>query len=406
MPAPANILVANIGSTSLKVRLFEMPSERVLAKAGIERIGSAESPWTVTAPGGGPRSGTGVFPDHAAALRFLDAELGGFAGLAAVGFKPVMARGISGTQFMTAPVLRAMEEFNTLMPAHNPPYIAGVRLFNQMYPGLPCIGTFETAFYDHLPPATYRFPVPLEWEEKYGVRRYGFHGASHRYITDRCAELRGTSQLRIISCHLGGSSSIAAVVNGSAVNSSWGMTAQSGLPQNNRAGDFDCFALIYLARDLGLGLDAVEKALSTQSGLKGMSGLPSGDVRDLLQAARQGNDNARTALEVFTAQIRKFIGQFLVEMNGADVLVFTAGIAENNPCLRAAICAGLDFCGLRLDAAANEAARAGEAVISTPDSKIEVRVIPTNEELVIARNAWKTLQQATQEQTRPISVSR
>ena len=393
MSAKSRILVANIGSTSFKFRLFEMPSERVLAKGGIERIGSAESPYTITVGDAPAKKGSASFPDHAAAIQFLESELGGFGDLAAVGFKPVMARDISGTQFMEESVLRKMEEFNTLLPAHNPPYVAGVRLFNRLYPGLPCIGTFETAFYDEMPVDTYRYPVPLEWEEKYGIRRYGFHGASHRFVTERCAELRGTNQLRIISCHLGGSSSIAAVVNGSAVNSSWGMTPQSGLPQNNRVGDFDCFALIYLARNLGLGIDVVEKALTSESGLKGMSGLPTGDVRDLIEAAQIGKDNARIALNVFVAQIRKYIGQFLVEMNGADVLIFTAGIAENNAELRAAVCANLGFCGLEIDPAANAATRATEAVISTPSSKIEVRVIPTNEEIIIARNAWKKLHQ-------------
>ncbi|MEI6494191.1 MAG: acetate/propionate family kinase [Verrucomicrobiota bacterium] len=393
MSAKSKILVANIGSTSFKFRLFEMPFERVLARGGVERIGSAESPYSITIGDGPAKTGNSSFPDQEAAIRFIESELGGFEDLAAVGFKPVMAKGISGTQLMEEPVLRAMEEFNTLLPAHNPPYIAGVRLFNALHPGLPCIGTFETAFYDQVPVSTYRYPIPLEWEEQHGVRRYGFHGASHRFVTGRCAELRGTDKLRLISCHLGGSSSIAAVVNGKAVNSSWGMTAQSGLPQNNRVGDFDCFALIYLARDLGLGWDAVEKALTTGAGLKGMSGLPTGDVRDLLEAAKNGNGNARIAIEVFVAQIRKFIGQFLVEMNGADVLIFTAGIAENNPGLRAAICANLDFCGLELDPAANAATAATEAVISTPSSKIEVRVIPTNEEIIIARNAWKKLKE-------------
>ena len=393
MSAKSKILVANIGSTSFKFRLFEMPSERVLARGGIERIGSAESPYSLTVGAAAAKNGSASFPDQAAAIRFIEAELGGFGDLAAVGFKPVMARGISGTQFLEEPVLRAMEEFNTLLPAHNPPYVAGVRLFNKFYPELPCIGTFETAFYDKMPVESYRYPVPLEWEEKYGIRRYGFHGASHRFVSARCAELRGTDRLRIISCHLGGSSSIAAVANGVAVNSSWGMTPQSGLPQNNRVGDFDCFALIYLARNLGLGLDAVEKTLTSSAGLKGMSGLASGDVRDLLKAAEKGNANARIALDVFVAQIRKYIGQFLVEMNGADVLIFTAGIAENNPSLRAAVCANLDFCGLELDPAANAAARATEAVISAPTSKIEVRVIPTNEEIIIARNAWEKLKE-------------
>jgi len=385
------ILVANIGSTSFKFRLFEMPSERVLAQGGVECIGSAESPFKVRIGDEPIRKGSATFADYGAAISFVEKALGGFGHLAAVGFKPVGAHNVSGTQHLDETVLRAMEEFNTLLPAHNPPYIAAVRMFNKLYPQLPCIGTFETAFYDDVPIEKRRYPVPLEWESKYGIRRYGFHGASHRYVTQRCAELRGTSKLRIISCHLGGSSSIAAVRDGKAVDSSWGMTPQSGLPQNNRVGDFDCFALIYLARDLGLGLDAVEKALTSQAGLKGMSGLASGDVRDLLAAAASGNEDARIALDVFTGHIRKFIGQFLVELNGADVLVFTAGIAENCPGLRSKICANLDFCGLELDEAVNASVSGTEAILSIPRSKIEVRVIPTNEELIIARNAWTKL---------------
>jgi acetate kinase len=311
--------------------------------------------------------------------------------LAAVGFKPVGARNVSGTQLMDESVLRAMEELNTLLPAHNPPYIAGVRLFSKIHPEIPCIGTFETAFYDEVAVEKWRYPVPREWETKYGIRRYGYHGASHRYVSQRCAELRGTDQLRVISCHLGGSSSVAAIRNGKAVDSSWGMTAQSGLPQNNRVGDFDCFAMLYLARDLGLGFEAVEKALTSHAGLKGLSGLPTGDVRDILEAAASGHEDARIAIDVFVGQIRKYIGQFLVELNGADVLIFTAGIAENNPALRQKICANLDFCGLELDEKLNESVRAQEAVISTSRSKIEVRVLPTNEELIIAREAWKKL---------------
>ena len=394
MAAKSQILVSNIGSTSFKFRLFEMPSEKVLAKGGVERIGSTDCPYTITLGDAAPEKGTASFPDHGAAIRFIEQKLGGFDGVAAVGFKPVMAKGISGTQVLDGRVLKAMEDYNTLLPAHNPPYIAGVRLFNELHPELPCIGTFETAFYDHIGPETYRFPVPLEWEEKYGIRRYGFHGASHRFVSQRCAELRGTDNLRIISCHLGGSSSIAAVVDGKAIDSSWGMTPQSGLPQNNRAGDFDCFALIYLARNLGLGIDAVEKALPSQSGLKGMSSCATGDMRDIEDAAAKGNDNARIALEVLSNQIRRFIGQFLLRMNGADVLIFTAGIGENSPELRAAVCANLDFCGLEIDPAINAATRATETVISTPSSKIEVRVIPTNEELVIARNAWAKLHES------------
>jgi len=392
---PNQILVANIGSTSFKFRLIEMPSERVLAKGGMERIGSADSTFKYQLGNEPEHAGAASFPDYSAAIAFVEKILGGFSHLAAVGFKPVMARGISGTQVLDETVLRAMEEINTLLPAHNPPYIAAVRSFHACHPALPCIGTFETAFYDEVPLENRRYPVPLEWETQYGIRRNGFHGASHRYVTQRCAELRGTKDLRMISCHLGGSSSLTAVRNGIAINSSWGMTPQSGLPQNNRVGDFDVFALVYLARDLGLGIDAVEKALTTQSGLKGMSGLPSGDVRDLVAAAEAGNADAITALDIFAGSIRKYIGQFLVEMNGADVLIFTAGIGENDAPLREKVCANLDFCGLELDLEANRKVRAVEAVISTPRSKIEVRVIPTNEEIIIARNAWQKLSQTS-----------
>jgi acetate kinase len=388
---PKNILVANIGSTSFKFRLIEMPTERVLAKGGVERIGSPESTYKFQVDNAPVESGTASLPDHGAAIALVEKFLGGFDQLAAVGFKPVMARGISGTQLLDEKVLQAMEEINTLLPAHNPPYIAAVRSFAKSHPDLPCIGTFETAFYDDLPVENTRFPIPREWETKYGIRRYGFHGASHRFVSQRCAELRGTDQLRIISCHLGGSSSIAAVRNGRAINSSWGMTPQSGLPQNNRVGDFDVFALIYLARDLGLGIDAVEKALISHSGLKGLSGLENGDIRDLWTAAESGHDDAKIALEVFVASIRKYLGQFLVELNGADVLIFTAGIGENDWEIRERVCAELDFCGLQLDLEKNRQTRATETVISTPQSTIEVRVIPTNEEIIIARNAWAKL---------------
>src|SRR6266853_894 len=388
---PNKILVANIGSTSFKFRLIEMPDERVLAKGGVERIGSGESTYKYQVGAAAEQKGVAAFPDYAAAIAFVEKTLGGFGELAAVGFKPVMARGISGPQLLGEPVLKAMEEINTLLPAHNPPYIAAVRSFHKAHPELPCIGTFETAFYDEMPVENTRYPVPREWETKYGIRRFGFHGASHRYVSQRCAELRGTDKLRIISCHLGGSSSSAAVRNGKASDSSWGMTPQSGLPQNNRVGDFDVFALIYLARNLGLGIDAVEKTLTSDSGLKGLSGLASGDFRDLWNATAKGNEDARIALDVFVAAVRKYVGQFLVELNGADVLIFTAGIGENDWEIRAKVCANLDFCGLELDAELNRKTRASETIISTPRSKIEVRVIPTNEELIIARNAWQKL---------------
>jgi acetate kinase len=390
------VLVANIGSTSFKFRLFDMPGEQLLAKGGVERIGATESPWNLQISGRAPESGTAKFADYDAAIAHVESALRGtvltgFAELAAVGFKPVMAKNVSGTQVLDAKVLGAMEALYTLLPAHNPPYVNAVKSFNRLYPKLPCIGTFETAFYDHLPVENTRFPVPLEWEQKLNIRRTGFHGASHRYVTERLAQIKGRKDLRIISCHLGGSSSICAVKDGHAIDSSWGMTPQSGLPQSNRVGDFDVFAAFYLAKDLGLGIDEVEKQLSTNAGLKGMSGLASGDLRDVAEAAAKGNEHAASAIGVFTNAIRGYLGKFLVALNGADAVIFTAGIGENRVQLREAVCGQLDFCGLKLDAATNTATQAIEAKISAPDSRIEVWVIPTNEEIVIARNAWAKL---------------
>ncbi|MDR2462825.1 MAG: acetate/propionate family kinase [Verrucomicrobiales bacterium] len=395
------ILVANIGSTSFKFRLFEMPSERVLARGGVERIGAdgEASPYKIQVADREPVSGSGHFADYAAAIALVEKTLTvsgapSFAEVAAFGFKPVMAKNISGTQFMSDSVLAAMEEISTLLPAHNPPYVAAIRAFQKLRPNVPCIGTFETAFYDRVPAGNQRCPVPLAWEKNYGVRRYGFHGASHRYVALRMSELSGGERQRVISCHLGGSSSVACIKDGWAIDSSWGMTPQSGLPQNNRVGDFDAFALLWLLRDKGVSVSEAEKILGTQAGLKGMSGVASGDVRDIYKAIADGDENARVALEVFVAAIRKYVGQFLLELNGADALVFTAGIGENNPELRAAVCEGMDYCGLKLDAAKNLGVSGGvEGKISAGDSKIEVWVIPANEELIIARNAWKKLKE-------------
>lgn len=395
MSAQGTILVANIGSTSFKFRLYAMPDERLLARGGVERIGSAEAPWQFSPESGPAEKGTGNFPDYAAAIRWAGEKIEQAVGLPfekldAIGFKPVMAKGVSGTQFLDEPVLAAMEALYTLLPAHNPPYVQAVRTFRQLHPDIPCIGTFETAFFDHLGPEQYRYPVPLAWEREFGIRRHGFHGASHRFVSERAAQLNPAAR-KVVTCHLGGSSSLAAILDGRAVDSSWGMTPQSGLPQNNRVGDFDPFALIYLARDCGLGLDAVEKALGREAGLRGMAGTESGDLRDVKAAAANGSKEARVALAVFVNAIRGYLGRFLVALDGLDLLVFTAGIGENNPDLRAAICRNLDFIGLKLDPAANEAALGREAVISAPDSRVEVRVIPTCEELVIARNAWSHL---------------
>ncbi|MDZ4742876.1 MAG: acetate/propionate family kinase [Verrucomicrobiota bacterium] len=395
------ILVANIGSTSFKFVVFSMPDETFLCKGGVERIGSQDGIYSYQKMGGIAQKKTCPIPDYPTAIHMafesmMDTEEGVITSMdevKAIGFKPVMAKGISGTVEMTEDVLKAMEEIYTLLPAHNPPYVNAVRLFQKDYPEIPCVGTFETAFYDHVPEQNTRFAIPQEWHDKYGIRRNGFHGASHRFVTERAAEILGAGNLRMISCHLGGSSSIAAVKGGVAVDSSWGMTPQSGLPQNNRVGDFDSFALIYLIRDLGLGVEKVEQMLMKEAGLKGMAGTPTGDLRDVLKAADEGSVDAQMALKVLVKNIRNYIGQFLVELGGCDVLIFTAGIAENNPWLREAICAGLDGLGIELDLETNKTAPKTEVTLSKPSSKTRIMLIPTSEETIIARNAWKLLHQ-------------
>jgi acetate kinase len=331
--------------------------------------------------------------------------------LAAVGFKTIMARGITGCVRLDEGVVRAMEEYNTVAPAHNPPYIAGIRLFAKRMPKTPLIALFETAFYQWAPEAAMRYAVPEAWREA-GVRRWGFHGASHKFIAERSAELLcredvakrarmlyvdgGASPvrepaLRIVSCHLGGSSSVTGICNGVAIGTSMGLSPQSGLPQNNRVGDLDAFALPLLMRRMGLTLEEAERQMCQESGFKGLSG-GFNDIRDIQARAGEGDARAQLALEVFAHQARHWIGAFYLELNGLDGLVMTAGIGENEGALRAAICRDLDQLGIVLDPALNARTRGREAIISAPESRVKVIVIPTNEELVVAREARRFLE--------------
>jgi acetate kinase len=390
------ILVANIGSTSLKYRLYRFTGqqEQMLAKGGHERVTDY---------------GTAID----SCLRELkDAgHLIGADAIDAVGFKTVIARDLTGCVRLDEKALAAMEAYNGIAPAHNPPYIAGIRTFARKLPGTPMVGLFETAFYQWAPEAGQRYAVPETWHQA-GVRRWGFHGASHKYIAERSAELLerpdvaerarqlyvngGTSpvrspELRVISCHLGGSSSIAGIRNGVAIGNSLGMSPQSGVPHNNRVGDLDSMAIPLMMRHHGLTLDEAERQLCKEAGLKGLSG-GINDVRDLRQAAVAGNLRARLALDVMIHSIRHWIGAFHLELNGTDALVFTAGIGENEDHVREAVCANLDRLGIKLDPAANAAAKRAEAVISAKDSAVNVLVIPANEELVVAREVKRHLE--------------
>ena len=403
------ILIPNIGSTSLKWKLFDFPAlgeadgregePRLLHKGGFERV-----------------------TDYASAVEQCLTELtsaGALASeqdLAAVGFKTIIAKGINGCVRIDERVLQAMEEYRLLAPAHNPPYIAGIRQFARRVPRVPLIALFETAFCQAAPDAMMRYAVPEAWHDA-GVRRWGFHGASHRYVTDRAIQLLSTNGptfspafgapppnaraaaledslssrgLSLITCHLGGSSSIAASRNGAAIGSSMGMSPQSGLPQNNRVGDLDCGALPYIMRTLGLSLDEAEQQLTKESGLKGLSGI-SNDMRDIESAAAAGHPGATRALDVYVASARHWIGAYFFELGGADAIVFTAGIGEHSATLRGRMLAGLGRLGIAIDPDRNAATAGREATISTDDSAVRVLVIPTNEELVVARAARKLL---------------
>jgi acetate kinase len=392
------VLVANIGSTSLKWRLFDFSNgaERLLHKGGFERV--TDYPKAIE--------------DCLAQLK-ESGSIQSESDLAAVGFKTVLAKNVSGCVRLDEPVLKAMADYNGIAPAHNPPYITGIRLFAQRMPGTPLVGLFETAFYQFAPEAQMRYAVPDAWFEA-GIRRFGFHGASHKFIAERSAELLGREDvakrarelyvnstaspvtvpaLRVISCHLGGSSSITGIRNGVAIGNSLGMSPQSGLPHNNRVGDLDSAAVPYAVRALGLSLDEAERQLAKEGGLKGLAGGLSNDIRDIQEAAAKGHAKAKLAIDVFVTSARHWIGAYFFELGGADAIVFTAGIGENRAELREAICAGLEDIGIVLDPKLNAATRAQEAVISAANSRVKLMVIPTNEEIVVARETKRLLEQ-------------
>jgi acetate kinase len=391
------ILVANLGSTSFKYRLFDMAEEKVLARGGVERIGSNSSRCYVEAGAVFDESHLAA-PDHAVAVRLCLKQLSeprmnclqAPSELAAIGFKAVHAQALTGVHRVSARVLDAMEAYADVAPAHNPPYIQAMRLLAQELPEIPLVAAFETGFHETIPPAQRHYAVPLEWAEKHGIKRWGFHGASHRYIAERTRQLLRNSQIRVISCHLGGSNSLCAIRAGKSVANSLGMSPQSGLPHNNRVGDFDPFALPPLMRATGKTLEQILDDLANRSGLEGISGAGR-DLRDIEAAATQGNARAQLALDVFVAGIRHYLGAYLVQLGGADALVFTGGIGENSPAIRAAICANLDWFGIAVDPHVNAHAKA-ETRIDALGSRVQLWIMATNEELIVARQAKALLE--------------
>ena len=382
------ILVANLGSTSFKYRLFNMADESVLARGGVERIGSEQSKCFVEAAGQREEM-TIAAKDHAVAVRLCLQQLADRKcltspkELSAIGFKAVHAQGLTGVKRVDENVLQAMGAYNDIVPAHNPPYVTAMRLLAKELPEIPLVAAFETGFHETIPPAQKHYAVPIEWTEKHGIKRWGFHGASHRYIAERASALMKNPDAKIISCHLGGSSSLCAIRAGKSQATSMGMTPQSGLPQNNRVGDFDPFALPALMRETGKSLAELLQILANQSGLEGLSG-KSNDLRDVEEAAKKGDAHAKLALDVYVASVRHYLGSYLLLLGGADAIVFTGGIGENSTAMRHAICRELDWFGIYLDADKNKSAK-GETRIDAANSRVQLWIMPTNEELIVAR---------------------
>jgi acetate kinase len=359
------VLVANLGSTSFKYKLLDMRrGGEEVTRGAFDRFGQ---------DGSSHRSHADVIDEIVKKLpRKPDA----------IGFKAVHGGQIRDAVIVNDDVIRTMEDFADVAPAHNPAYIDAMRAFRKRWPDVPQVAAFETAFHQTIPMARQVYAIPHEWTEHLGIRRYGFHGASHRYVALRIADLMGRENARrVISCHLGGSCSVCAIENGKSVACSFGMTAQSGLPHNNRVGDFDAFAIKRLLR-AGHKTDDVFDALATRGGLLGIS-VASRDFREIEAAAIRGDQRARLAIDVLVEATRHYIGAYLVALGGCDALVFTGGIGENAVNFRASVCTGLDWAGIALDPAKNHV-RGEEARVSKVESGVEIWVIPTNEELVVA----------------------
>lgn len=390
------ILIANLGSTSFKYRLYDMDATAadMIAKGGFDRV-------TEYTPCIEEMLETLVSEGHLQSGDDLDA----------VGFKTVLGKDLSGCVEADERVLEALDGFKEVAPAHNPAYAEGIRCFQKMLPSVKRVALFETAFYQWMTPAAYTYAIPKAWRDL-GIRRYGFHGASHKFIAERTAELCDRTDVaerakslyvtgpgefdgkpfRVISCHLGGSSSVTGIQNGVSIGASMGFSPQSGLPQNNRVGDLDSMAIPYVCKMLGLSVEEAERQLNKESGLLGVSGV-SNDARDIEDAVAAGHEGAILATDVMIESIRHWAGSFFFKMGGAEVISFTAGIGENDPILRSAVCAGLEDLGVYIDEEANaKTIRGAEGIISTPESKIKVVVIPANEELVIAREVFRKVE--------------
>ena len=389
------ILVINSGSSSVKYQLLDMENEEVLCKGIAERIGLHGS-RIVHRKGGEKHIIERELPNHEVALQgvleiLTDEKLGvikNLSEISAVGHRVVHGgEKFSGSVLIDDEVMKALEENIDLAPLHNPPNIMGIRAVQKLLPGVPNVAVFDTAFHQTMPKKAYLYAIPIELYEEHRIRRYGFHGTSHRYVSKRAAEILGKpyESLKIITAHLGNGASIAAVMYGKSVDTSMGFTPLEGLVMGTRSGDIDPAIVIHLQKKLGMSADEVYEMLNKKSGVLGLF-KKSSDMRDIEDAALAGDELARLVLDIYEYRIAKYIGAYAAAMNGVDVIVFTAGVGENSPIIREEICENyLGFLGVKIDKEKNDF-KGEERIISTPDSKVTVMVVPTNEELMIARD--------------------
>ena len=385
-------LVINCGSSSLKYQLFDMTDESVLAKGLVERIGLPGSILTHR-PGDAKIEIKEEIENHSKAISLVLAALTdknhgvvkSLNEINCVGHRVVHGgEAFSGSVAITPAVMEALKVNIELAPLHNPPNILGIEACTQLMPGVPQVGVFDTAFHQTMPAEAYIYALPYEYYEKYKVRRYGFHGTSHRFVTQRALAMLGKPDAKIVTCHLGNGASLAAVKAGKCIDTSMGLTPLEGLVMGTRSGDIDPAIIEFIMNKENLTIGQMSNVLNKKSGVLGISGVSS-DFRDIEGAAEEGNKRAQLALDRFAYVVKKYIGSYVAAMDGVDAIVFTAGLGENSASMREKICSGLTFLGIELDPAKNSI-RGQEIQISTPDSKTKVLVIPTNEELMIARD--------------------
>ncbi len=390
------VLVVNSGSSSIKYQLFDMTDESVLAKGLVERIGISDSIINHFPSGKEPVITHQDIPNHKVGIKLMmDALLHPDYGvikdiseIAAVGHRVVHAgEKFSGSVLLTDEVMDALKECIELAPLHNPPNILGIEVCKELMPGVPQVGVFDTAFHQTIPECAYLYGIPYKFYKKYKIRRYGFHGTSHKYVAQRAAEIlkKPIEELKIITCHLGNGSSITAVKNGVSIDTSLGFGTVAGIVMGTRCGDLDPAIIPFLMDKEKLTVEGINKIIYKESGLLGLSEGISSDKRDLRKKANQGDERAIRTISVFIYGIKKYIGAYAAAMGGHDVIVFTAGIGENSQETRAEACEGLEFLGVKIDPEKNKV-RAKEAIISNDNSRVKVMVIPTNEELMIAKD--------------------